>query len=318
MFTLVGDLHIKPSNLKEIENLFKQIEGLKNDVIILGDIFDGKEIIKGRCLNLLYKLLIHSNLKFTFVVGNHDLYFLREKEHALEVFKSLKNVSIVDSLCLLNGLYLLPYTHDLNNFRKILSTIPKTCTLIGHQGISGFDYGTGYICNDDLTTEDFKDFTLVVMGHFHSYQQKNNIVYLGTPFTHSFGESNTDKYIATLNEKTNEIKLIPTNFRKHLTLEVDCDILYKDGDNSSSLELEAQNYYRIILTGALINIKRFKKIESPNIKFIERPDFIKDKSKISELESPEKQFAMWGKDIKKLEKEVILEGIKILQEVANE
>lgn len=62
--TVVGDPHAKPNNLDKITQLFDHIEELGNTCIILGDLLDTKELVRGRCLNHYFHRFEKSSLNF--------------------------------------------------------------------------------------------------------------------------------------------------------------------------------------------------------------------------------------------------------------
>ena len=41
---------------------------------------------------------------------------------------------------------------------------------------------------------------LFIVGHYHKFQKNENILYLGTPYSHSFGEANQKKYILIVDQ----------------------------------------------------------------------------------------------------------------------
>ena len=73
-FTIVGDPHAKPGNLNKINHLFDMVETLGNTVIWLGDFLDTKEIIRGKCLNLIHRRLSES--KLTHITPQKEKYVI--------------------------------------------------------------------------------------------------------------------------------------------------------------------------------------------------------------------------------------------------
>lgn len=318
--TIIGDIHVTNQNHDKVEKLFKVIEKLGNTTILLGDVLDTKEVVRSKSLNLVYKLLKDSELDFHIIVGNHDFHNLEAEpsKHSLVTLQELPNVTIYDKPTTVGTLFFVPFVHGKEAILEAIS-VPDADkrTLFGHLDIVGFDYGNGYISESGADANDFKSFKRVILGHYHKHCTKENLTYLGTPFSHSFGETNQDKYIATLNMKTDEFKLIPTNkvFPRHITVTVDCD---KDNKLDTE-ELREQDYHRVILTGKPENIgvfdKESLKKESKGVKLIEKPtkiDYKKGEEGISEELSNESQFKSWGEEVKKLDKETLKLGLQIL------
>ena len=308
---VVGDPHLTHKSYDKINKLFDIIDEMPQDVVIwLGDFLDTKEVIRGKCLNLLNKRFTSSEKQHIILIGNHDYFNLDCEEHALEVFKAFHpHVVIVDKIIKSNGMWFVPYYHDLDKLKEDLDVIPNNETVFGHFDTIGFDYGNGYISDGGFRPNDFKRFKRVISGHYHKYQEKGNLTYLGTPFSHSWGESNQTKFIGVYHSKIDKLELIPTTFEQHRTWEVNCD------KSSEAPLLNNKDLHRVILKGEKENIDKFKRDFLPEgTKIIERPDIEEMDIVIDEVDNNFKQFRKWAGDIKKLDDETVNLGIEILKE----
>lgn len=308
-FTIVGDPHAKPDNLDKINSLFDQIEDLGNPCIILGDLLDTKEVVRGKCLNTYLKRIKNSKIeRFYILVGNHDWFNLNCEEHALEALESLSNVVLVDEPMLITtNLAALPYIHDVNQLRSQLKEL-KGKNIVCHADIKGFDYGTGIVSKEGLDADElFFDFKQIISGHYHNYQSIRNITYLGTPFSHSFGESNQIKYLGIFDDSTGKLELLTMGFPRHITLHVNCDL----GESSPGTPLN--DYVRVILHGRKDSIKAHLRV--PGIKYIEVEESSGKVGLINESQSPQLQFEKWAKEIKKYDDKLISLGLGILNDV---
>jgi hypothetical protein len=189
---------------------------------------------------------------------------------------------------------------------QILATFVTKKPLIGHFDVIGFDYGNGHISEAGLDIKDLKDHRLVISGHYHAYQKKGNILYLGTPFSHSFGESNQAKFIGIWDSKTLEMELIPTPFAQHVTVTVNISEGWSNG-------LNPENYNRVVLIGTQEEIDQHKRLEG--IKYIEQPTTVAKASVISEVDAPAVQFVKWAKEIKNYSDDLTSLGLEILDNV---
>ena len=308
-YLIIGDPHVTNKSLETAELLFLEVEKQNLPTIWLGDFLDTKEVVSSRSLNSIYKYFKNSKLKHYVIIGNHDWHTLDCQDHSLEVLKELDNVIIVDKPLELDNMTLLPYYKDLNTLREWINASNKPL-LIGHLDIIGFDYGNGYICENGLTNADFTKFDMVISGHFHKYQQKDNIIYLGTPFSHSFGEANQIKYLGKLNSKSHDLELLPTSFRGHVSHELDLE-------NPVELDLNLNNYNRIILKGSSDQILSFdKSIYSEfKIKWIEKPNITVNNILIDESLDNVIQFKEWATNIAELPEDVVNYGINVLQDL---
>ena len=310
-FTVIGDPHLTHSNSDKVSSLCKQVEEIGNTCIWLGDMLDTKEVVRAKCLNQWVRYFSRSALKHYVIVGNHDYFNLECKDHSLRALKELSNVTIIDKLKNIEGtrFWAVPYIHEPSEVRKVLKEIPHQNTvLLGHFEIGGFDWGNGYICESKITKKDFTKFPLVISGHFHKYEKTDNITYLGSPFSHSFGESNQTKYLAILDQGSRDLELIETNFPKHRTLEV------KVADwEEKKKEINDVDYFRVILSGTEKELAQINKFEFPKVRFVEKETETEcDDELIKEEDSNEIKFKKWATEIKKLDKETIKMGLDLL------
>ncbi len=332
-YTVIGDPHITPKNIDKANELFDLVESMNRPVIWLGDFLDTKEVIRGNCLNLLYNRLKSSKLRHIIIVGNHDWFNLECQDHSLEVLKELENVMIIDKPEWYQDMWFMPYMHDKAKIKDELKKIIEYDTeefpkdpepiLIGHFDISSFDYGNGFLCEDGLDVKDFKDFHLVVSGHFHKYQQKQNVIYLGTPFSHSFGETDQKKFIGILDSETKELTVEESCFPQHRTVTIE----YGDHNKISGIEHakiltfedHPNDYWRVILSGPQDRIKEMRECversaEGIDLKIIEKPTDIDDNSiVIEETMNNSTQFEKWATEIAKIDPEIIKLGMEYLR-----
>ena len=273
-------------------------------------------------MNLLYNRLKNSALQHIIIVGNHDWFNLECKEHSLEVLKTLSNVIVVDKPMVIDNMWFFPYIHDKQRIKDEFEHIKEISTdekiLLGHFDITLFDYGNGHVCSDGLDLQDFKYFPLVISGHFHKYQKHENVVYLGTPYSHSFGESNQIKYLGILNSETCELTLKESVFPKHITREIDCT---NDAEfiMNQSLILNDTDIFRFVLKGPQTRIDECKGtfhslIDTFNVKIIEKPtDISNNEVVIEETMNNTTQFEKWAKEIANLDESVINLGLEYLR-----
>ena len=310
VFTLIGDPHAKNDNLYLLDKVYDQAEALGNPIITLGDLLDTKSIVQSKCLNFYLKKLSESKLHHYVLVGNHDWHNNECSEHSLMPLKQLSNVTVVDTLIKVDNFILVPYMHDLDAFRKLVKPLANDqSVLVMHQGINGMDYGNGFIAENELNFEDIQGFQRVISGHFHKCQMEENLVYVGTPFSHSFGESDQSKCIATYNSDNFSLKFINTNLPQHYTHHINCDI---KANIEEVYNFPKEDIHRVILSGKETNIHKFQKKLYPNVKFIEQPTVEVSGDNLKETDTPETTFLKWAKDIKKLDQKTIDLGLEIL------
>lgn len=311
--TIVGDPHAKPDNLEKIRTLFALVEGKGNTTFWMGDMLDTKEIVRSKCLNLWIELFSKSKLQHYILIGNHDLHSVESKEHSLYPLTLLKNVHVIDRPQSIHdmSMYAVPYIHDPKEFVKALKMQDGHQVLLMHQGVTGFDYGNGYIAENEVPLEALSKFELVISGHFHKFQKEGNLVYIGTPFSHTFGESDQEKFLGILDLKTLKLKTIPMKFPQHKTFYLNCD----SEEMPQDVHFEP-GYVRVVLTGSAESVAAFDKTKWAAVKFIEQPDNEASvKANVSETWSNEKKFTKWATEIKGLSEDTIQLGLEILKNV---
>lgn len=322
LFTVIGDPHITPKSLDKGVQLFRTVEELGRPTIWLGDFLDTKEVIRGKCLNLLYEYFSTSKLQHIIIIGNHDWFNLECQDHSLKALASLKNVTIIDSVRQHPTLpfVFFPYIHDKAKLKEeLLKYSGKDLIAFGHFEVSGFDFGNGHLCEDGIIVyADFAGFKRVISGHFHKLQEQGNFMYLGTPFSHSFGEANQDKVIGCYQLSTNQMHLTPTDFPRHISMKVD---LSKKGARKKMEEFLAGNegnLVRLQLYGSPEEVSKLDKslYGSFNIKWEDKSDSpTNSKVNLDETLDNKTQFQQWAKDIKQLDQETIKLGLSILEAV---
>lgn len=318
--TIVGDPHCKQDNMDKIRQLFHDVEQLGNPVVWLSDMLDSKEIIRGKCLNLLYDLFKQSKLQHYLLVGNHDYFNNDCVDHSLRVLGQLPNVTINE-----NNPHLWPeefaainYCGNPDIFKEEVEHARDTGRkiLFIHQGINGFDFGNGFIEENGVDPEIFKPFDLVIAGHFHRYQTRDNLIYLGSPFSHNFGETNQVKYIGVLDMGTQELELKVTKFPRHMTYDIDADKEIIPDDLIDIGDFNQENHNRVIITGKKENVNRVSsRVQEvlPWVKIICRPtDEVYD-GIIDESQTNIAKFVTWATEIKRLDPATVDLGKEILE-----
>lgn len=324
MLTVVGDPHVKLNNLDKIEKLFEIVEDLGNTTVWLGDMLDTKEVIRGKCLNLLYRRFSESKLNHIVLVGNHDWFNLECEEHSLEVLKSLPNVEVVDEPKVIDKMFFVPYMNNTDVFKTIMKRPMKGVNVAFiHQGVVGFDYGNGFVADGnghgEVESEALAGWKRVISGHFHKYAEAGNLTFIGTPFTHSFGESGK-KHIALYDPKKDQFEFLETPFPKHFTI----TISFKNDPKPQKIleemvedfkkEYKTNEYLRVNLVGPTVILNQIDKSKFPLVKFIEKPTDTEasQNSVISEEDSNIQKFYKWATEIKGLDEDTITLGLEIL------
>lgn len=197
----IGDLHIQPNNVKEMEYFFsfltKQIKQCEYDLVVfMGDLFHTQKKVDVQCLNVLLKniLTISRHTYVYILVGNHDMIDSTQSvgttDHSLNFFKlKSPDIVVVDKVLSIeldkNVYYFSPYTHKGNLLKSIQSYDKKTNSnfldakcIFCHQEFQGAIMKTGMSKDGDEWDDSYP---IVVSGHIHLAQKvSSNIYYTGS------------------------------------------------------------------------------------------------------------------------------------------
>lgn len=314
---VVGDIQLRRENKEVIRDVLTLVEAQSSNFrrLFVGDMLERRGHIEADCLNMLYEYFRDSEAQHVIIVGNHDKIKLDSTEHSLEPLKSLPNVLIVDKPTVISPEILaMPYYRDPELFLSELELLkeenPDYKYLFCHQGIKEFTVDSGYEESEAIELVNVSSFKRVIVGHYHAPMDKENTCFIGSPVSHSFGESNQNKRLAIFNDVDNTLKFKPVrDMPRHITFEIDCDICTYDGNE---LTLDKNNYYRVILRGSPENIAKFPKEKYPNVRFREEPIVIINDNKLSENTSNLDKFTKWAKEIRNLDEETIKLGLECL------
>lgn len=225
----ISDIHFNINNLelatKALTMAFEKARELEVPLVVAGDLQDTKAIIRAEVMNRLIDIFRHYDethvsrgVKSYVLVGNHDLINEKGSEHALTYLELWTSVVGSKSSILDNDLKptisMLSYCSSLEKFREKLS---MCCTniVLCHQGIKGAYMGDYIQDNTSIDPSELKDFR-AFSGHYHRHQTVGNLTYIGSPFTHTWGEANDgEKGFLVINEDGTYERVL-TNLRKHI------------------------------------------------------------------------------------------------------
>jgi len=260
----VTDIHMQNSNLDRCRKLFSFIAETVHEkqiktIICGGDIYDGKDIIRSKCQNLLFSFL--SDMKkrdvdFIALVGNHDYEETvnashhesgEYPDHSLKPLENLSNVTIVDFPTVIGDIGFIPYRGSNTHMLLSLNCVKDAKYLFTHEGVSGYDFGTGRMDDFSLTPDKYSGFKKVYAGHYHACKVMDNIIFLGSPLTHSFGEANQVKNVGIINfNKKGFLDLLPVKLPQHLSIDVSTET---DANDMPDLSDNSDYFVRFVVSG---------------------------------------------------------------------
>jgi len=279
---VIGDPHFKVSNIHETtlmtSNILNIIDNNIYDfVVVLGDILDRHETIHvsplTRAIDFLGKLI--QKIPTFILIGNHDLKNNRQfmsEEHPFTGLKYFCQVNtyndlniksmIIDKTSIITfknqTFTFVPYVPP-GRFVEALNLCPDWGTsscIFAHQEF--YNCQMGAITSTKGDKWDLSN-PYVVSGHIHDYQElQSNILYIGTPFQHSFGDKNnkTISSFVFVDKSTRTQTRISLNLPKKNIVHVN--------SNEIANNIPPKNQeLKIIISGTSAEIKAI--IKHPNI-----------------------------------------------------
>lgn len=164
-----------------------------NTIYHLGDWYDNRRNINVLSLIASFNILTmlkKANIKIYIIIGNHDVYYKNDISfHSLDFFKTFENVSLIDKETIEDDTILMPWIFNYDFLRNNESRF-----ILGHFEINGFNITKERLFETStLNPEDFKNYSQVISGHFHIPSQRENILYVGTPYHLTFNDVNTNR-----------------------------------------------------------------------------------------------------------------------------
>ena len=292
----IGDIHIKVSNVPEIDEMTNKLvklaqERKPNFIVLLGDILDRHATINVFCLMRAEKIVLSlSQIAPTFLlVGNHDRpnnsSFLTD-EHPFNAMKLWPNTYIIDKV----SSYLFkdsPIIEDIfknvrsgnipnedefrfvfaayvspGRFDEALNTIENplvnTVCVMGHQEFIGAQMGAIISTAGDKWS---LDRPVCFSGHIHDFQVlQPNMIYVGVPLMHSFADR-SDKTVSLFTFTKDELNKINWN-QERIDLGLIKKItIYMTPEEIVNYEPEKDKLIKLVVRGDEASIKTIAKLD---------------------------------------------------------
>lgn len=229
------------------------------DVRILGDLFDCRNNINVRTLNVVLEVfdwfeVNNPKIIFTMFPGNHDVYYRNKNDvNSMKVLKNRKNVVLYENLHvetikgkrILSVPWLVENTEDEMRFKELCeSKTEKFDLCLGHFEIKGFEINKGQYDETGKDLGTFKNFNRVFSGHYHIRSTIGKISYLGCPYQLTWGDYEDIKGIHIYDLEANTTELVENNDSPiHVKITID-DILTR---NLVVLKKIKGNYIKLII-----------------------------------------------------------------------
>jgi DNA repair exonuclease SbcCD nuclease subunit len=227
LFVAISDIHFNINNLdiavKALSAAFDTASELNIPLVIAGDLHDTKAIIRGEVANTLLSMSSYYSEVTTYILtGNHDLLNEKNDETSGLIYLHGDGTTLIDSPQLIDdiGVFAIPYQNTNQRFQDAIQSAPIGSIVVCHQGIKGAFMGDYQQDKTSVTPEITKDFK-VISGHYHRHQTIGTVTYIGSPFTHTFGEANDGPKGYLIVKDDGSYEQVVLKLRKHVILELD-------------------------------------------------------------------------------------------------
>ncbi|MEM4601886.1 MAG: metallophosphoesterase [Desulfurococcaceae archaeon] len=315
---IMGDPHIKPSNMSEAEMLLTYSYDVATKtrpdaVIILGDLFHTHLVLRLEvvCFWRYWAEKFARSFKTILLTGNHDQVSDSGREwdmSSLTTLDSTGAVIVYNKPLEWNGVLFVPHTHSESKFLE--SCNKSDCEiLICHQTFDGSQYENGFYAPDGIKQEKIpNNFKYIISGHIHKQQQIGRVWYPGTPKWDSISDANEEKGIWLFDTITGD----KTFFSAESVCTPIKSVEIKEGDPIHEFPDNAS--VLLVLKGSSSWIASVSKKYKNKVKISAKPtDSIsnnKYSSALSSIEAYADTFE-WNKDINKERVLAIIRGLDV-------
>jgi DNA repair exonuclease SbcCD nuclease subunit len=260
-----GDLHLTKDPLRIISVLnfldyigdYAKKNNIKH-IVNLGDLFDRPESNSNAFVPVFRKLLELSKIASIYsIIGNHELKDKFGNDTLVETFSSFGTFIQNNSTINIDGV-----DCDFLSYTENPQDIPnKGRILFGHLEVDGFFFNPKKQVEGSMfSPELFDNYELVVSGHLHHEQHKNNFEFIGSPYPTNRGEGNKKNYFAVIRDTACEL------------------VEYNDGPDYITILAENFNE-NINYTNKIVTVQLTKKVEN----FVKLRDILFEKGALEVL-----------------------------------
>ena len=243
-----GDLHLtkEPLRIVSVLNFLDYIHKycLEHNIkhlVNLGDLNDRPELKSDAFVPVFRKLCeISKDVNIYSIIGNHELKDKAGNDTLIETFSSFGTFIQNSSTIEIDGI-----NYDFMSYTDNPQDIPKKGrVLFGHLEVEGFYYNPKRkIEGSVFTTDMFDSYELVVSGHLHHEQHRDNFEFVGSPYPTNRGEGGKKNYFAVIDGTSCQL------------------VEYNDGPDYLTINAELFNK-DIDYTNKIVTVQISKKVEN--------------------------------------------------------
>jgi DNA repair exonuclease SbcCD nuclease subunit len=184
------------------------------EIVIPGDVFHNRSEISVKTLDVCKQFFDYfKDFELIISVGNHDVFKKNASDiHSLKLLSEWKNITIIDlkpevyKTLKNKTVSFIPWATDIENF-------PVTDICFGHLDIQSFYMNGLKLCDHGFESKNlFEKSKYIISGHFHKKEFREytdgNILYVGSPFQHNFGDVGDERGIYIFDFENNNFEFI--------------------------------------------------------------------------------------------------------------
>lgn len=231
---LLGDTHFGVRNDSKVfhnyyekfysEFFFPKLKELGvKQIIQLGDLFDRRKYINFQTLTearkYFFQPMYDNDIDMHTLLGNHDIFWKESVSvNSPELLLSdYSNITVIKEPTTIEqwNMDLIPWICK-ENQNDVINFIndSKSYVCCGHFELSGYTMIKNVAPHHDgLSDKILQNYHSVYSGHFHTFSQRNNVTYLGTPYELYWSDYRDQKYIAILDTDTYAVEFIENPYR---------------------------------------------------------------------------------------------------------
>lgn len=232
---LITDLHFGArSDSQQFDNFFRKFytecffpyleeHGIKT-IFDLGDTFDRRKYINYNtlksCKEYFFDKARELGIDIQMIPGNHDTYYKNTNNvNSPELLLSeYENVIVCEEPTEIDldgtKILFLPWLCAENyhsTMERVKETNAKVC--FGHFEFTGYDMYRGMANPHGMDPSGFRDFDLVVSGHFHHRHSRGNITYMGNPYEITWSDYDDPRGFAIFDSNDQSLEYINNPFK---------------------------------------------------------------------------------------------------------
>jgi len=229
-------------------------------VIHLGDLMDRRKFVNFNTLNQVrqqvFDRLNKMGVEFHCLIGNHDTYYRNTNEvnSIRELFADrYDNFYLYDTPTQIKfgecTFDMIPWINkeNIDEVNKyIVASNSNICC--GHFELNGYEVMRGVKFEGGMEDNILKKYEMVLSGHFHSKQTKNNVYYLGTQYQITFSDLHEKKGFHVFDTSDHSIEFIENPNRMfHAVYWDDTEPQVAEDLINSDLSKYTQTYVKIFI-----------------------------------------------------------------------